>query len=102
MTHIVIGARGKCLNAEAPTFTPPFTMPDMTEAEARTLLLHRLLCLDCGDWSHEHCGNRRRGGPETWRSWRYDEVLRHFCGQTNIDFRPAPSDPEQRQRRSKQ
>lgn len=44
--------------------------------------------------SHEHYGSSRFEGPREWDDWEYDEVLRYFCSQTNIDFQPLPREPK--------
>ncbi|WP_272970670.1 hypothetical protein [Comamonas terrigena] len=45
--------------------------------------------------AHEHFGSGRAPVPQ-WRSWRsFEDVLRFFCKQTNIEFRPELDDPEQ-------
>ena len=33
---------------------------------------------------HEHIGDNRVIGSDTWASWDYDEVLAHFASKTNI------------------
>jgi hypothetical protein len=43
--------------------------------------------------SHEHIGDRRSIGQAGWQRWGYDEVLAHFCAQTNITFAPPPPCP---------
>ncbi len=43
--------------------------------------------------SHEHIGDRRQVGEAVWQNWSYDEVLAHFCAQTNISFAPLPPSP---------
>jgi hypothetical protein len=49
---------------------------------------------DAHEISHEHMGSARSIGDAAWASWGYDEVLAHFCTQTNITFQPAPAHPE--------
>ncbi len=43
--------------------------------------------------SHEHIGDQRLNGQASWQHWGYDEVLAHFCAQTNITFTPLPTRP---------
>jgi hypothetical protein len=45
--------------------------------------------------SHEHVGDARILGPDSWNTWKFEQILLYFCGQTNIDFEPRPSAPEQ-------
>lgn len=43
---------------------------------------------------HEHFGDRRTNGTESWQNWTFEEILGHFQKRTNIIFRPPPSHPE--------
>jgi hypothetical protein len=43
---------------------------------------------------HEHIGNKRIEGHDTWSNWSYDDCLRHFCNKTNITFNPAIQSPD--------
>jgi hypothetical protein len=42
---------------------------------------------------HEHIGDRRVNGSDTWSSWGYDDVLAHFESKTNIVFTPEVLHP---------
>ncbi|WP_119154170.1 hypothetical protein [Caldimonas tepidiphila] len=44
--------------------------------------------------SHEHIGRSRTEGDASWSHWTYDEIIVHFCRQTNITFKPPLSHPE--------
>ncbi|MDB5911201.1 MAG: hypothetical protein JWP34_5318 [Massilia sp.] len=52
------------------------------------------LVRDMHKLSHEHMGSLRTTGDASWATWGYDEVLAHFCAQTNITFAPSPVHPE--------
>ena len=44
---------------------------------------------------HEHFGDKRICGTKEWFQWSYDDILRKFCAETNIKFKPhPPSGPE--------
>ena len=42
---------------------------------------------------HEHIGDKRLIGSDTWASWGYDEVLARFVSKTNIVFTPKVPHP---------
>lgn len=42
---------------------------------------------------HEHIGDKRVIGSDTWSSWGYDAVLAHFESKTNIVFTPEVFHP---------
>jgi hypothetical protein len=42
---------------------------------------------------HEHIGDNRVIGSDTWSSWGYDDVLARFESKTNIVFVPKVSHP---------
>ena len=43
---------------------------------------------------HEHIGNKRVNGSDTWTSWGYDEALNYFTKRTNITFAPLVPHPD--------
>ncbi|WP_305821347.1 hypothetical protein [Massilia brevitalea] len=43
---------------------------------------------------HEHIGASREPGDASWATWGYDDILKHFCHRTNIEFAPNPNHPE--------
>ncbi|MEJ8811400.1 hypothetical protein WKW77_10015 [Variovorax ureilyticus] len=43
---------------------------------------------------HEHWGDKRIQGEQSWASWSYEQVLAYFCEQTRIKFEPVPGHPE--------
>lgn len=49
---------------------------------------------DTHQMPHEHWGNARVVGTESWANWSYDQVLAYFCQQTKIVFEPPPEHPE--------
>lgn len=67
--------------------------------------LERVYQLDITQWPkpvrdlhqlpHEHLGDTRAIGDDSWSTWTYDQVLAHFCSRTNIEFRPPAPDPEE-------
>ena len=44
--------------------------------------------------SHEHFGDKRTLGDESWNDWEYDDVINYFVSRTNIAFYPLPPHPE--------
>lgn len=46
------------------------------------------------EMSHEHIGDLKVMGDASWGKWSYDEVIAHFCKQTNITFEPSLLHPE--------
>jgi hypothetical protein len=44
--------------------------------------------------SHEHFGDKRTLGDDSWNDWEYDDVIKYFVNQTNIVFFPLPPHPE--------
>ncbi|MNT30549.1 hypothetical protein D3C72_1663480 [compost metagenome] len=67
--------------------------------------LERVYQLDVMQWPkpvrdqhqmpHEHFGNERNLGDDSWAKWSYDEVLAYFCARTNITFVPPVPHPEE-------
>lgn len=49
---------------------------------------------DAHKQSHEHFGDKRTPGDASWDNWQYDDVIKHFCSRTNIQFQPALMHPE--------
>lgn len=49
---------------------------------------------DLHDRPHEHMGTQRTVGEAAWASWSFEEMLRHFCQRTKIEFRPNATHPE--------
>lgn len=43
--------------------------------------------------SHEHYGDARNLGDDSWKTWDFQEVFRYFCCQTKIEFWPPPHPP---------
>ena len=43
---------------------------------------------------HEHFGDRRIDGDDSWAVWSYDDALIHFCKSTKIKFEPSVKSPE--------
>ncbi|WP_238920911.1 hypothetical protein [Achromobacter xylosoxidans] len=50
---------------------------------------------DLHQMPHEHFGNERIQGDDSWSKWTYDEVLAHFCARANITFVPPVPHPEE-------
>jgi hypothetical protein len=44
--------------------------------------------------SHEHFGDRRTIGHQSWDNWTFEEEILYFCQKTNIKFSPPISHPE--------
>lgn len=67
--------------------------------------LRRIYQLDITQWPrpvkdlhsmpHEHIGADRNDGDSTWSKWTFEQVLLHFCSQTNITFTPNIPHPEE-------
>ncbi len=55
---------------------------------------HSRLIKDKHAFSHEHIGRLRQLGSSTWSRWSFDEVMAHFCKQTNVTFNSHVPDPE--------
>jgi hypothetical protein len=46
------------------------------------------------DLPHEHVGNLRFEGNESWLGWDFQEAMDHFCEVTKIAFIPQLTDPD--------
>lgn len=46
------------------------------------------------DLAHEHVGDLRVAGDESWLGWGFQEAIDHFCDVTKIAFIPQLNDPE--------
>lgn len=44
--------------------------------------------------AHEHIGDSRHDGDKSWDGWSFDDAIKYFCRQTNIDFIPPVEHPE--------
>lgn len=42
---------------------------------------------------HEHYGDLRLNGDDSWQFWDYDEVLDYFCQKTGVIFNPKTPSP---------